>query len=281
MLQELINQNGRQFFIKFTVINKKFKMAAHFSQFFLFFTTSLWGKLSQDQRKDKNIFLSSSEEKRFQQILMDPEKDISNFNIITDNLMGITYKCSERTTPMSYKTNEIAASFVSAYGRIMLHDLLMACENSETTRCLYYDTDSIFAVVKNGHEPPFEPDNDELGQLANELDEGERILRWVCLGAKNYCYITNKNKIEVHIRGFTMSIKNVQEKLNFDSMKELLLNNLVNNEEGTITTLDVNKIRRDKNKRRLMTVQENKKYSFRYFKQRLVKETLSVEPYGY
>lgn len=159
--------------------------------------------------------------------------------------------------------------------------MLLACENSPTTRCLYYDTDSIFAVVKKGHEPPFPPDHDRLGDLASELEEGETILKFASLGAKNYAFITNKGNVSVHVRGFSMNIKDVNNKINFDTMKELLLKTIINNEKGCITTSDEFKIRRDKNKRRLITVKESREYAFTYIKQRICKDTLSVVPYGY
>lgn len=257
-------------------------MAAFFLNFYLFFIiVSLWGKLSEDQRKEKTVYLSSDQQKEFNELLMDREKTLVNFNIITDNLIGLTYKCSERTTPISYKTNEITAGYVSAMGRLLLHDLLLACENSQTTRCLYYDTDSIFAVVKNGHEPPFPPDNDELGQLASELEEGEFIENFVSLGAKNYAFSTTHGNISVHVRGFTMSLNDVNKKINFSSMKDLLLKFLIHNEEATITTSDEHKIVRQKNKRRLVTVKQNRQYCFKYIKQKICRDTLSVRPYGY
>lgn len=212
---------------------------------------------------------------------MDPDKSILNFNIITDNLIALAYKSSERTLPLNYKTNEITSSYVSSYGRLMLHDLLLACENSKTTRCLYYDTDSVFAVVKKGHEPPFPPDNEELGQLASELEDGEFITNFCSLGAKNYAFATTKGNVAVHVRGFTMSINDVNQKINFSSMKDLLLRFLIQNEQGSITTSNNQKIRRDSNKRRLITVNEDKKYLFKYIKQKICKETLSVQPYGY
>lgn len=98
----------------------------------------MWGKLSEDQRKNKNIFLNNTEYAKFNKILLDKDKELLSFNILSDNLLALTYRSSERTTEMSNRTNEITASYVSAYGRLKLHEILVACEKSKTTRCLYY-----------------------------------------------------------------------------------------------------------------------------------------------
>ena len=67
----------------------------------------LWGKISEDQRKNKNIFLNKSEYAKFNKLLLDKEKSLLSFNILSDNILALTYKTSERTTPMSSKTNEV------------------------------------------------------------------------------------------------------------------------------------------------------------------------------
>lgn len=143
------------------------------------------------------------------------------------------------------------------------------------------DTDSIFAAVKVGHSDPFPTDDGCMGSLANELEPGVTIQDWVTLGPKNYAYRCSDGRVAVHIRGFSMSIHDVQNKLNFDSMRSLLIDSIINNEEGSITTENEFKITRDKVKRHLITTHEHRTYRFRYIKQRINKETLSVEPYGY
>lgn len=78
-----------------------------------------------------------------------------------------------------------------------------------------------------------------------------------------------------------MSLNDCQDKLNFDSMKQLLIDTVINNQEGVITTANQFKIKRDKNKRQLTTVNEERSYRFKYIKQRIDKANLCVEPYGY
>ena len=146
---------------------------------------------------------------------------------------------------------------------------------------VFQDTDSIFATVKKGEKFPYPEDDDKLGSLASELRPGEYVTDWICLGPKNYAYKTSEGETSVHIRGFTMSLNDCQDKLNFQSMKKLLIDTVINNEEGVITTANQYKIKRQKIKRQLLTVNEERNYKFKYVKQRIVKEHLSVEPYGY
>ena len=69
---------------------------------------SLWGKLSENRaNRGSNIYLTSSDIKRYYAILADKEKELTGFNIISDNLMSLSYKTSERNKPISYKTNEV------------------------------------------------------------------------------------------------------------------------------------------------------------------------------
>ena len=120
-----------------------------------------------------------------------------------------------------------------------------------------------------------------MGSLANELPDGVTVTDFVALGPKNYAFRCSDNTVSVHIRGFSMTLNDVHKKLNFDSMKSLLIDSIINNEVGNITTENEFKIKRDKIKRQLLTVNESRNYSFSYIKQRINKETLSVEPYGY
>ena len=56
----------------------------------------------------------------------------------------------------------------------------------------YYDTDSVIFSVKEGQwEPPL---GDYLGELTNELDDGDHIATFVSAGPKNYAYKTESGK---------------------------------------------------------------------------------------
>lgn len=92
---------------------------------------------------------------------------------------------------------------------------------------------------------------------------------------------TNREKIITKIRGFSLVLSDVNRRINFSSMKSLLMNNLINNREGSIETTDEYKIKRNKLKRQLVTVTQTKKYFFKYIKQYINKSDLTVVPYGY
>lgn len=98
---------------------------------------------------------------------------------------------------------------------------------------------------------------------------------------KIHDHATGKNKVITKIRGFSILLTDVNRKITFNSMKSLLLNDLLHNKTGCIETEDEHKIRRQKLKRKLVTVHEKRKYAFNYIKQYVIADNLTVQPYGY
>ena len=60
-----------------------------------------------------------------------------------------------------------------------------------------------------------------LGDLTNELGNGEFITDFVSLGAKTYAYKTNQGNAVVKVKGFTLDGKTRKE-LNFEKFLNLL-----------------------------------------------------------
>ncbi|KAL7377691.1 hypothetical protein ABVT39_003179 [Epinephelus coioides] len=147
--------------------------------------------------------------------------------------------------------NVFIAAFTTAYGRLKLYDCLHQLQN----RVLYLDTDSLIYVAKEG-EKGLKLGN-YLGDLTDELG-GDTIQEFAAAGPKSYAYLTRKNKRAVlRVKGITQTHK-CCEKINFDSVKELVEGYLQNHrtgereeeeeeeEEGFIETLQ-HGIKRDKN----------------------------------
>jgi hypothetical protein len=67
-----------------------------------------------------------------------------------------------------------------------------------------------------------------LGELTNELDSDDFIVEGVFPGPKNYGYITHKGKSMCKVKGFSLNYK-AGEKVNFKSMKNMILNELGQN----------------------------------------------------
>ena len=61
------------------------------------------------------------------------------------------------------------------------------------------------------------PLGDYLGEMTNELDDGDYITTFASGGPKNYTYQTKNGKTVCKVRGFTLNYRGSQ-KLNFETM---------------------------------------------------------------
>ena len=82
------------------------------------------------------------------------------------------------------KTNVVIAAFTTPPARLKLHSVLEQLD----CRVLYFDTDSVIYVSKDGEWE--RPTGSYLGELTDEL-EGGHITTFVSGGPKNYAYKTN------------------------------------------------------------------------------------------
>lgn len=169
-------------------------------------------------------------------------------------------------------TNVFLASFTTCWARLKLYELLDRLQ----TRVLYWDTDSVIYTSKEGEwEPPI---GDYLGELTNELDEGDWITEFVCNGPKNYAYQTHKGKHVCKVKGFSLNYNNA-EILNLDSMRDAMFNR-GDPQVGKYYTTNSSKICREKVHSELYCQEELKQYSAVYTK-RVVQRDLSTLPYGF
>lgn len=102
--------------------------------------------------------------------------------------MKVYYTQGDGIVPMSDKTNVVIVAFATAYARLKLYTVLERLQG----RVLYFDTDSVIFTSQPGEWMP--PLGDYLGELTNELDDGDYISTFASGGPKNYTYQTNKIK---------------------------------------------------------------------------------------
>ncbi|KAI1308230.1 putative DNA polymerase [Halotydeus destructor] len=133
----------------------------------------------------------------------------------------INYICVDDADCSPGNTSIAIASFVTAYARLKLYDLIETVENDlpklkYRPRTLYFDTDSIIYIAHK-HDPENQDSpvrtGDYLGQLTDEIkgDYGESAIckRAAFLGPKNYAYeisFTDKpdKKNVVKCKGITL-----------------------------------------------------------------------------
>ena len=147
---------------------------------------------------------------------------------------------------------------------------------------VYFDTDSVIYTKKPAESSI--PTGNYLGEFTNELDEGDHITEFVAAGPKNYAYKTTKENQCCKVRGFTFNARG-QKILNFNSIKNLVLDEILNEEEEeqprTLTLHNPHKITRCAASKTIKTVSQNKMYKLVFDKRVIDHDTFQSFPYGY
>jgi hypothetical protein len=114
--------------------------------------------------------------------------------------------------------------------------------------------------------------------MTSELKPDEHIVEYVGAGPKNYAYKTSNSKTVCKVRGITLNY-NASQLVNFDKMKEMILNRDPNE---TITVHTEKKIKRKKTHGgvQIVTEPEDKIYRVCFLKRRRLSDNSSV-PFGF
>ena len=147
-----------------------------------------------------------SDPKEYFDLLTSAGMEVTNANIINDEIMEIFFVMKDPLVEASDRTNVVLAAFTTVQARIEVYKVVHALGR----RVCYYDTDNIIYTVKEGEWKP--PLGDHLGELTNELDENDWIV--VSAGPKNYAHKTHQGKTCRKVRA--------SEKVNFESMVDLV-----------------------------------------------------------
>ena len=242
---------------------------------------SFYGKFGQRTNLKKTKFITDIEV--FYNILTDPSKIVTDFHIMTEDIIELEYKSSEDFEPLSVNTNVTIAAFCTSWARLKLWSEM----NKLGNRVLYHDTDSIIFNVSN--ESDYIPKLGEyLGELTSELTckelnckiencSGHWIEEFVSCGPKNYSYRVNTGEVVCKVRGFSLNYRNSQI-LNFESMKEALFawKDKTPLEILTIKT----EIVRDKHNPKVINRSVAKHYGVVYDKRKMLPD-FSTLPFGF
>ena len=105
---------------------------------------------------------------------------------------------------------------------------------------LYFDTDSVIYSRKPGQ--PNIPLGGHLGDMTNELKDGDHIIKFRSAGPKNYGYKTAGGEVCCNVRGFSLNVRGSRQ-LNYEVMKQNLLDKIGNPRDELrkeITELGIN-----------------------------------------
>ncbi|XP_055389973.1 uncharacterized protein LOC129618958 [Condylostylus longicornis] len=235
---------------------------------------SFWGKFGQRENLQKTNIINEPFE--LYEMLTNAAIEVCHILPINERNIVINWQYKEEVTESLSTVNVSIAAFTTAQARLKLYTYLEKLDN----RVLYYDTDSIFYISREGE---YEPHTGEfIGDMTNELEsygQGSYVTEFVSGGPKNYAYKVfstkdNSEKVVCKVKGIRLNY-DASHKINFETMKEAVLN--LNNFEN-ISILSDN-IRRTK-EHELITVSETKTYQPKSEKRRFLPDYSSL-PFGY
>ena len=237
---------------------------------------SFWGKFGQ--RPNQTQVTTCVKPSEFFNIITDDRQVVHRIEIANEEMVEVYHTFENECKPVQTNVNIFIACFTTSYARLKLYDALDTLKE----RVLYFDTDSVIYTKKPAESPI--PTGNYLGEFTNELEEGDHITEFVAAGPKNYAYETFKGNHCCKVRGFTLKERG-QKILNFSSMKNLVLDEILNEEEDeqprTLTLQNPHKITRCTATKTIKTVSQNKKYKLVFDKRVIDHDTFQSFPYGY
>ena len=122
---------------------------------------SFWGRFGMNTNKVQYKILTSAAE--WFEMASDDQYVIHNVDLSHDNLIQVFYSNNKDMHEDGNQTSVALAAFVTCHARLKLYNELKKLNE----RVLYFDTDSIINVSKDGEYDP--PLGDYLGEFTDEL----------------------------------------------------------------------------------------------------------------
>ena len=144
---------------------------------------------------------------------------------------------------------------------------------------LYFDTDS-FIYTTRPEQPPI-PLGDYLGELKDDLDDGDLITEFTSASPKSYGYKIRQGRVLWKVRGFTLNVLGSQQ-LNYDVMHQNLIDEITQplDERRNINVVNPNFFWRNPATKILRVVTRAKRYGLVFDKRVLDPTTFASFPYG-
>ena len=204
----------------------------------------------------------------FLRLAMDTTKRLKDFHIVNNDAIVVDFEHEDEFVPDAPNGNIVIAAFTTCWARIKLYGILQKVGR----KCLYYDTDSVIYIDDGTLTIPL---GDFLGDLTNELMDGEHILEFVSGGPKNYAFRTSSGGVTCKVKGFTLNHQNSQV-MNFDAMKELVLKDSCKRLKLPLQT----QIVRNRKRISVENKESSKEYGVVYTKRQRLRDNDTI-PYGY
>ena len=164
---------------------------------------SFWGRFGMRYNLPSVKVISP---KVLYEMLNSDEIVVTELNLINDEVAEVRSVRKEEFEQTGAKSNVVIAAFTTAQARLKLYDVLDKLEN----RVLYFDTDSVIYVEREGNPHDWQPKlGDYLGELTDELD-GSYITTFLSGGPKNYAFQLANGKTCCKVKGITLNYENGQ-----------------------------------------------------------------------
>ena len=145
---------------------------------------SFWGKLSQ--RPNLPQVKVCKEYHEYWTLVEDDKIEITGEFTPNADTIVVSYHLKDTEAADPGNTSVAIAAFVTSYARLHLYSFMERVDAIGHDRLLYFDTDSIIFVKRDG-DPEIET-GEFLGDLTDELPTGARCEKFVSGGPKNYGY---------------------------------------------------------------------------------------------
>nr|XP_022294902.1 uncharacterized protein LOC111105016 [Crassostrea virginica] len=162
--------------------------------------------------------------------------------------------------------NVVLAAFTTAHARLHLYETL----HSLDTRVLYFDTDSIIYQHVEGQFNPTIVNS--LGGWTDELD-GDRIVKFMSGGPKNYAFETEKGHSVQKVKGFTLNYR-ASQVVTLEALEKM-----IHQEIGDLQVHYPHKIFKN-SRHELHTRPLSKTYQIVYDKRQIINDFHTL-PFGY
>ena len=235
---------------------------------------SFWGKFGENLHKPTTQAVYDAA--HLFDIVSNPLLDIRQVRISNDETLEVVYQNLKENEPDNGRVNIFVAAFTTCHARLKLYQSLELLQQ----RVLYFDTDSVIYTSKPGQSNI--PLGDFLGDMTNELDDGDFITDFTSAGPKNYGYKTQQGKVCCKVRGFSLNVRGSRQ-LNYDVMRQNLLDEITHplDERRNVEVVNPNFFWRKPATKHLKVITRTKRYGLVFDKRAVDTNTFKSFPYGY
>nr|XP_021323064.1 uncharacterized protein LOC110438038 isoform X1 [Danio rerio] len=232
---------------------------------------AVWGRFAMQSQHSVTQLVRDPEE--FTTIVFGKTDALKYFTFISDDVALVQFQPTEDSHRIIRDINVFIGAYTTSWARLELYKLM----DKLGDRLLYSDTDSVIFVSKAGDWMP--PLGDYLGDLTDEIGDGDYITEFCSSGPKSYGYRTASGKVCMKAKGITLNAKNSQT-IRLDTLIGLVDGYVTSGDDSRYILAQADNIVRNKKHLTLHNKSVVKKFKVVYNKRRLLPDYTTL-PYGF